>query len=98
MTSAEHVAKDETVVPADFRSTDMRDVGAILRAALAGAQRPSSDFDLNPETVLPPERKLRPAGVPVPVLEGGDGAPRRCAIIPVRSPFPAASRTIATPT
>jgi len=74
MTSADHVAKDETVVPADFHGMEMRDVGAILRAALAGAQRPSSDFDLNPETVLPPERKLRPAGVLVPVLEGLDGA------------------------
>lgn len=34
----------------------------------------SSDFDLNPETVLPPGRKLRPAGVLVPISVT-DGAP-----------------------
>src|SRR6056297_2154011 len=35
----------------------------------------SSDYDLNPEVRLPPGRKLRAAGVLVPVLCGG-GAPR----------------------
>jgi 8-oxo-dGTP pyrophosphatase MutT (NUDIX family) len=39
-----------------------------IRAALEIPGRPSSDFDLNPETVLPPGRKLRPAGVLAPVV------------------------------
>ena len=39
-----------------------------LRAVLAAAQAPSSDYDLNPETVLPAGRRLRPAGVLVPIL------------------------------
>jgi 8-oxo-dGTP pyrophosphatase MutT (NUDIX family) len=34
----------------------------------------SSDFDLNPDVVLPAGRKLRPAGVLVPVIETSDGA------------------------
>ncbi|WP_444453762.1 NUDIX hydrolase [Rhodobacter capsulatus] len=36
---------------------------APLRAALARPGRPSSDYDLNPETDLPAGRVLRPAGV-----------------------------------
>jgi 8-oxo-dGTP pyrophosphatase MutT (NUDIX family) len=44
-----------------------------IRAALRKPGRPSSDFDLNPETVLPAGRKLRPAGVLAPVVER-DGA------------------------
>lgn len=36
---------------------------AQITRALGRAGRPSSDFDLNPETVLPAGRKLRPAGV-----------------------------------
>ena len=43
------------------------DVVATLRAALAREGAESSDFDLNPETVLPPNRKLRPAGVLIAV-------------------------------
>ena len=39
-----------------------------LIAALGCAGAPTSDYDLNPDTVLPPGRKLRPAGVLVPVL------------------------------
>lgn len=39
-------------------------------AALREARAASSDYDLNPEIRLPPERKLRPAGVLVPVLCG----------------------------
>ena len=50
----------------------MHDVAAI-RAALSRPGRPSSDFDLNPETVLPQGRKLRPAGVLAPVIEAPDG-------------------------
>ncbi|MFP7569368.1 CoA pyrophosphatase [Marivita sp. S2033] len=34
----------------------------------------SSDFDLNPDVVLPAGRKLRPAGVLVPVMAGVHGA------------------------
>ena len=34
----------------------------------------SSDYDLNPDIVLPTDRKLRPAGVLVPVLEDGPDA------------------------
>ncbi|WP_300056806.1 CoA pyrophosphatase [uncultured Roseobacter sp.] len=46
------------------------DIGE-LRAALSRPGRPSSDFDLNPETVLPEGRKLRPAGVLAPIIEQG---------------------------
>lgn len=41
----------------------MADGFAPLLAALARPGRPSSDFDLNPGTVLPEGRVLRPAGV-----------------------------------
>jgi 8-oxo-dGTP pyrophosphatase MutT (NUDIX family) len=34
-----------------------------LKAALGRASPASSDFDLNPEVLLPPDRKLRPAAV-----------------------------------
>lgn len=40
-----------------------------LVAALGRPRDASSDFDLNPAVVLPPGRKLRPAGVLVPVYE-----------------------------
>ncbi len=43
-----------------------------LRAALRRPGHGSSDFDLNPETVLPEGRKLRPAGVLVPITLAGD--------------------------
>ncbi|MCG7520436.1 CoA pyrophosphatase [Ruegeria sp. Ofav3-42] len=46
-----------------------------LRAALRRPGDGSSDFDLNPDTVLPEGRKLRPAGVLVPISVA-DGAPR----------------------
>jgi 8-oxo-dGTP pyrophosphatase MutT (NUDIX family) len=46
----------------------------LLRQAIKGAQAPSSDYDLNPETVLPEGRKLRPAGVLVPVYEQNGAA------------------------
>ncbi|MCI5041839.1 MAG: CoA pyrophosphatase [Donghicola eburneus] len=39
------------------------DLITTLRAALAKEAAPSSDFDLNPEVVLPEGRKLRPAAV-----------------------------------
>jgi 8-oxo-dGTP pyrophosphatase MutT (NUDIX family) len=40
-----------------------------LAAALGHAQRATSDFDLNPGTVLPADRRLRPAGVLVPLIQ-----------------------------
>ncbi|QGY00123.1 CoA pyrophosphatase [Roseovarius faecimaris] len=42
-------------------------LGPVIRA-LGRAGSASSDYDLNPDTVLPPGRKLRPAGVLVPLL------------------------------
>lgn len=45
----------------------MSDLADQLRSALAIPGHGSSDFDLNPETVLPVGRKLRPAGVLIPV-------------------------------
>jgi len=47
---------------------------ADLRRVGAGKSPPSSDFDLNtPAVVLPPERKLRPAGVLVAFHDRGNG-------------------------
>lgn len=46
--------------------------GVIRALGHAGAS--SSDYDLNPDTVLPEGRKLRPAGVLVPFLVTGDQA------------------------
>lgn len=51
---------------ADLLNTDP--LKAIAAAAARGGDA-SSDFDLNPETILPKGRKLRPAGVLVPLLE-----------------------------
>lgn len=45
----------------------VRDPVQNLVKALSRPGHGSSDFDLNPETVLPAGRKLRPAGVLVPV-------------------------------
>lgn len=45
----------------------VRDPVAQLTRALTRPGGGSSDFDLNPETVLPAGRKLRPAGVLVPI-------------------------------
>jgi len=53
----------------------VRDPLAPILAALGSGRAGSSDYDLNPEVRLPPGRKLRAAGVLVPVLCGG-GAPR----------------------
>lgn len=41
--------------------------------ALRYEGHPSSDFDLNPDTVLPENRRLRPAGVLVPLIERAAG-------------------------
>jgi 8-oxo-dGTP pyrophosphatase MutT (NUDIX family) len=45
-----------------------------LIAAIDLTSEASSDFDLNPDTVLPEGRELRPAGVLVPVLDHPEGA------------------------
>ncbi len=50
----------------------MPDLTDHLRAALARPGPASSDFDLNPDVALPAGRKLRPAGVLVPVTTYGD--------------------------
>ncbi|MEQ6249499.1 CoA pyrophosphatase [Sulfitobacter sp. HNIBRBA3233] len=49
----------------------MKDHIDTFRRALAQTGVGSSDFDLNPDAVLPPNRKLRPAGVLAPVFEEG---------------------------
>ncbi len=47
---------------------------SLVMAALSNTGAASSDFDLNPDVVLPPDRKLRPAGVLVPILCDGPQA------------------------
>jgi len=46
-----------------------RDLRTYLQRALEGEGRPSSDYDLNPELVLPEGRKLRDAAVLIPIVE-----------------------------
>jgi len=46
------------------------DLHAQLEKALLGEGKPSSDYDLNPNVVLPAGRTLRSAGVLVPVTVG----------------------------
>ncbi len=46
---------------------------AALRRAPGASGAPSSDFDLNPNTVLPEGRKLRPAGVLAAFQRGPEG-------------------------
>ena len=40
-----------------------------IRTALAKTEDQTSDFDLNPDVVLPADRVLRPAGVLAPIIE-----------------------------
>ncbi|MXX91639.1 MAG: CoA pyrophosphatase [Boseongicola sp. SB0677_bin_26] len=47
----------------------MADLAERLRSALAAASLPSSDYDLNPDTQLSPERTLRGAAVLIPVVD-----------------------------
>lgn len=47
---------------------------SLIQAALATSGAASSDFDLNPDVQLPANRKLRMAGVLVPILCRADGA------------------------
>lgn len=51
----------------------MSDFLALTRAALARTGKASSDFDLNKDVVLPPDRKLRPAAVLAPIIAGAAG-------------------------
>jgi 8-oxo-dGTP pyrophosphatase MutT (NUDIX family) len=44
------------------------DLASLSRALVERAAAPSSDYDLNPGVTLPPERRLRPAAVLIPVL------------------------------
>lgn len=50
----------------------VHDCGSVRRA-LARPGRPSSDFDLNPGTILPEGRILRPAGVLAALVDKTDG-------------------------
>ncbi|MDF1726791.1 MAG: CoA pyrophosphatase [Sulfitobacter sp.] len=52
----------------------MSDLAAQIREALAPGGPQTSDFDLNPEVILPEGRKLRPAGVLCAIREGARGA------------------------
>ena len=47
----------------------MSDVQARLMQALTADGPPSSDYDLNPDVILPEERRLRDAAVLIPVVE-----------------------------
>ncbi|NNE80518.1 MAG: CoA pyrophosphatase [Silicimonas sp.] len=51
-------------------NSDLKDV---LGVALGASGRPSSDYDLNPEIVLPTERRLRDAAVLIPVVDRPSG-------------------------
>ncbi len=51
----------------------MSDTVARLESALSRKGVRSSDFDLNPDTQLPDNRKLRPAGVLIPISLDADG-------------------------
>ncbi|MEM9966600.1 MAG: CoA pyrophosphatase [Pseudomonadota bacterium] len=50
----------------------MRDELARIRHGLDQAGNETSDFDLNPDVELPADRKLRTAGVLIPIVERGD--------------------------
>ena len=45
-----------------------------IRRALVGGAPASSDYDLNPDIVLPEGRKLKPAAVLMPIIETDRGA------------------------
>lgn len=51
----------------------MSDLYPLIRMKLAGGGRPSSDFDLNPDVALPEERRLRPAGVLMAIVDTPQG-------------------------
>ena len=49
------------------------DLLSMTRAALGQTRVGSSDFDLNSDVILAPDRKLREAAVLAPIIEGDDG-------------------------
>lgn len=51
----------------------MRDLLSATRVALTRTGVASSDFDLNKDVVLPPDRRLRPAAVLAPIIAGPEG-------------------------
>lgn len=51
----------------------MTDLIDDIRRALGDGGAQTSDFDLNPDVVLPEGRVLRPAGVLAPIVRGDDG-------------------------
>ena len=52
----------------------MSDLAGRLRQALMADGRPSSDYDLNPDVVLPEDRSLRDAAVMIPIVDRPEGA------------------------
>ncbi len=52
----------------------LNELEPVLARALGRPAPASSDFDLNTDFVPPPGRKLRPAAVLVPVIDGAHGA------------------------
>jgi 8-oxo-dGTP pyrophosphatase MutT (NUDIX family) len=52
----------------------MSDLSDRLRRALVADGRPSSDYDLNPDVILPEGRTLREAAVLIPIVERTGGA------------------------
>lgn len=55
--------------PSASKQPEVSDPVAHIRAALAKTGGETSDFDLNPDTVLPEGRPLRAAGVLAPIIE-----------------------------
>ena len=51
----------------------MSELVAHIAERIQGEGRPSSDYDLNPDIVLPAGRKLRPAAVLIPLIERNGG-------------------------
>jgi 8-oxo-dGTP pyrophosphatase MutT (NUDIX family) len=61
------------LLPSDLTLKRMHKQLDQFRRALLQTGVGSSDFDLNPDTVLPAGRKLRPAGVLAPIVESDHG-------------------------
>lgn len=55
-----------------IRAATVTDILDKVRKAVAKSGSGSSDFDLNPDIQRPKNRKLRPAGVLVPLIQSGD--------------------------
>lgn len=61
------------LIPRQSGLRQMSKLTTRIRDRLAAPGRPSSDFDLNSEVVLPKERVLRSAGVLLAIVDGPDG-------------------------